>query len=314
MELKEVIGRRRSMRYLRPYRPVEREKLQKMLEAARLASFWGNVQALGAVVIERATAPAEVIAALPAGTAIGGFQLRLAPVVVVWLLDWERVAAQGTRLHELVDAGALGINPEKSHGYLDTTLIPFFQAATESIRQGGLTELDCGQGIAQATLVAYEEGLGTCLLGCPNDRKLRRALGLPDSVKVLVLQTVGYPAEDAEAGGQRPRLPFESRFGLNRWGEPFPRDERVVAALTEARMIRPAAPLAWRRAELRWLQEQYGLSEVFGDEVPEILNEMMAPPATNGASDVEGASSAAHRSVKDVDAKLEETMRRMPSA
>ncbi len=40
----------------------------------------------------------------------------------------------------------------------------------------GLTELDCGQGIAQATLVAFEEGLGTCMVGCPSDRKLRRAL------------------------------------------------------------------------------------------------------------------------------------------
>ena len=275
MELKEVIGRRRSMRFLRPYKPVEREKLQKMLEAARLASFWGNVQALSAVVIERATASADVVQALPTGTAIGGFQFRLAPMIIVWTLDWARVAEQGRRLHELVDAGALGINPEKSHAYMDETLIPFFQAATESIKQGGLTEVDCGQGIAQATLVAYEEGLGTCLVGCPNDRKLRRALKLPDTVKVLVLQTVGYPAEDPEAGGQRPRLPFEQRFSLNRWGDPFPRDERVVHELTTAKMLRPTAPLPYRREELRWLQAQYGLSEVFCDEVPGILDEMM---------------------------------------
>jgi len=275
MELKEVIGRRRSMRFLRPYKPVEREKLQKMLEAARLASFWGNVQALGAVVIERATAPANVLDALPAGTAIGGFQFRVAPVVIVWILDWGRVEQQGSRLHELVEAGAVGVNPEKSHAYLDSTLIPFFQAATESIRQSGLTELDCGQGIAQATLVAYEEGLGTCLLGCPNDRKLRRALGLPDGVKVLVLQTVGYPAEDPEAGGQRPRLPLEARFALNHHGTPFPRDPAVVHELRRAKMLGREAPLAYRRAELRWLQEQYGLSEVFGDEVPGIVADMM---------------------------------------
>ena len=275
MELKEVIVRRRSTRFLRPYKPVEREKLQKMLEAARLASFWGNVQALSAIVIERATAPPEVLKALPTGTATGGFQFRLAPVVIVWTLDWARVAEQGRRLHELVDAGALGIHPEKSHAYMDETLIPFFQAATEAIKQGGLTEVDCGQGIAQATLVAFEEGLGTCLIGCPNDGKLRRALGLPDTVKVLVLQTVGYPAEDSEAGGQRPRLPFEQRFSLNRWGTPFPRDEGVMQELVAARMIRPAAPLPYRREELRWLQGQYGLSDVFGDEVPAILREMM---------------------------------------
>ncbi len=275
MELKEAIGRRRSMRYLRPYKPVERAKLQKMLEAARLASFWGNVQALGAVVIERATAPADVLAALPTGTAIGGFQFRLAPVVIVWTLDWRRVEEQGRRLHELVDAGAVGVSPEKSHAYLDSTLIPFFEAATESIRQSGLTELDCGQGIAQATLIAFEEGLGTCLLGCPNDRKLRRALGLPDAVRVLVLQTVGYPAEDPEAGGQRPRLPFEARFALNRWDTPFPRDPAVVDELRQAKMLGREAPLAYRRAELAWLKEVYGLSDVFGDEAPAVVADLM---------------------------------------
>lgn len=283
MELKEVIGRRRSTRFLRPYKPVEREKLQKMLEAARLASFWGNVQALSAIVVERASAPADVLKALPTGTAIGGFQFRLAPVVIVWVLDWARVEEQGRRLHELVDAGALGINPEKSHAYMDETLIPFFQAATDAIKLGGLTEVDCGQGIAQATLVAFDEGLGTCLIGCPSDRKLRRALRLPDTVKVLVLQTVGYPAEDPEAGGQRPRLPFEQRFSLNRWGEPFPRDEKVVQELVDAKMIRPTAPLPYRRDELCWLQEQYGLSEVFGDEVPGIVGEMMEAAQAAGS-------------------------------
>ena len=51
MELREVIGRRRSIRWLLPHRPVERHKVQRMLEAARLASFYGNVQGLRALVI-----------------------------------------------------------------------------------------------------------------------------------------------------------------------------------------------------------------------------------------------------------------------
>src|SRR5512147_3122630 len=125
MELREAIGKRRSMRFLLPHKPVEREKIQRMLEAASLASFWGNVQALKAVVIERATAPKDVLDALPVGTAIGGFQFRMAPVIIVWCLDWRTVAEQGTRLHELVDAGALGVDRDKSHAYLDSVMIPF---------------------------------------------------------------------------------------------------------------------------------------------------------------------------------------------
>jgi nitroreductase len=274
MELKKVIGNRRSTRFLRPYKPVERTKIQKMLEAARLASFWGNVQALKAVVIERATAPAEVIAALPVGTAIGGFQFRSAPVVIVWCLDWQAIAVQGDRLHELVEAGALGVDKAQSHAYLDSTLIPFFQSAGERIKTTGFTELDCGQGIAQATLVAFDEGLGTCLLGAMNDRKLRKALKLPDSYKVLVLQTVGYPAEDPGAGGQRPREPFAKRFFLNRYGDSFPADPAVVEELKAAGMLQEPAPVPGRREELDWLGKVFGLSNVFGDEVPAIVKDL----------------------------------------
>ncbi len=43
MELRDTIGRRRSIRFLLPYKPVERDKIQRMLEAATLSSFWGNV-------------------------------------------------------------------------------------------------------------------------------------------------------------------------------------------------------------------------------------------------------------------------------
>lgn len=38
MEFKEVVGRRRSIRYFLPWRPVERDKVQTILEAARLVS------------------------------------------------------------------------------------------------------------------------------------------------------------------------------------------------------------------------------------------------------------------------------------
>ena len=57
MELREVIGRRRSIRFLLPYKPVEPEKIQRMLEAARIASHWGNVQSLRAIVVFRTARP-----------------------------------------------------------------------------------------------------------------------------------------------------------------------------------------------------------------------------------------------------------------
>lgn len=275
MELREAIGRRRSIRFLLPHKPVERDKIQRMLEAATRASFWGNVQALRAVVIERATATKEVLDAFPSGSAIGGFQLRLAPVIIVWYVDWRAIPEQGKRLHELVDAGAAGIDRKESHRYLDEALIPFFDAAMDTIKTSGVTEMDCGQGIAQATLVAFEQGLGTCLLGIPAQKKLRRALRLPEDAKVLTVQTVGYPAESPEAGGQRPRVAFEEKFFLNRCGDAFPRDPEVVEGLKRDRMIQEQAPLPWRWAELEYLGRALQIPPIFGEEQEEIMKSVI---------------------------------------
>jgi len=258
MELREVIGRRRSIRFVRPYLAVEPWKIQMMLEAARLASHWGNVQSLHAVVVVRESAPESTLRALEAP--IVGWQLRIAPVILVWYLDTEAVDRQSDRLRELVDAGALGFGaPDKRREALENQLIPIFDGIRESLKMPGLGEIDCGQGIAQATLMAYELGLGTCCLGTPNGEEIRTGLGMPDTCRVLLLQTVGYPAEHWEAGGQRPRRPFETLFHLNEYGKPYPRDPAVVDELQRDGMFTRPAPLPGREEELAWLKQALGL-------------------------------------------------------
>jgi nitroreductase len=252
MELREVIGNRRSIRFLRPYQPVEPEKIQRMLEAARIASHWGNVQALRAVVVFRDSAPKEVVDAIVAP--IAGFQIRRAPVVIIWYLDTRAIDDQANRLRELLKAGALGFGEGKEEA-LEKQLIPIFTSILDKMKEPGMTEVDCGQGIAQATLMAFEQGLGTCCLGTPNTDKIRAALGMPETCRVLLIQTVGYPLEDPRAGGQRPRQPFEQLFHMNRYGDAFPRDAKVVEELQRDRMLQAPAPLPYREAELAFLQK-----------------------------------------------------------
>lgn len=253
MELKEAIGTRRSYRFLLPHKPVELTKIQKMLEAARLASFWGNVQALRAVVVHRETASDEVVKSLFAP--VMGYQIENAPVTIVWYLDWAMLDEQGDRLVELVENRVMGADKEKAVGHLENILIPFFQRIIPSMKGNSpITSVDCGQGIAQATLVAIDEGLGTCCLGTANGDAIKKNLELPDSAEILVLMTVGYPAESIEAGGQRPRVPFERSFFLNSYENPFPRDEETVDELKDTKMIQTPAPLPWREAELKYLQ------------------------------------------------------------
>jgi nitroreductase len=252
------MGRRRSIRFLLPHKPVEPEKIQRMLEAARIASHWGNVQSLRAVVVFRDSAPQNVVEAITAP--IAGFQIRLAPVVIVWFIDTAAVDEQSDRLRELLAAGALGFGPmEEKKKALEEQLIPVFDNILEALKAPGIGEVDCGQGIAQATLMAYEQGLGTCCLGTPFSEKIRENLGLPDSSRVLLIQTVGYPAESPEAGGQRPRQPFEKLFRMNGYDNPFPRSQEVVAELERDGLFTQPAPLPWREAELDYLKTALGI-------------------------------------------------------
>ena len=113
MELLEVIGRRRSIRYLKPYKPVEKEKIQIMFEAARIASHWGNVQSLRGIALFK-DEDADKIDIMQG--AIIGWQFKVAPVVIVWYLDTSAVDGQSDRLMGLAEVGALGVG-DKFDGY-----------------------------------------------------------------------------------------------------------------------------------------------------------------------------------------------------
>jgi len=64
MEFKQVIGRRRSIRHFLPWKPVEREKIQVMLEAAHQSSCAVNASLLQVIVIERDKLPKETLESL----------------------------------------------------------------------------------------------------------------------------------------------------------------------------------------------------------------------------------------------------------
>ncbi len=253
MELREAIGRRRSIRYMRPYKPVEPEKIQMMLEAARIATHWGNLNSLHAVVVHRESAPKEVLDSLKA--VVVGWQLRIAPVVIVWYTDPEVVERQGDSLRELIGVGALGFGPEElKKKTLEEKFLPAFNEIKDYLKGPGLNEIDCGQGMAQANLMAYELGLGSCFLGTPEGDAILKVLGAPSHCRLLLLQCVGYPMEHWEAGGQRPRQPFESLFSLNTCGNPYPRSQDVIDELTRDKMFTRPAPLPDRMEELEYLE------------------------------------------------------------
>ena len=256
MELLRAIGNRRSIRYLDPEKPVEIEKIQRMLEAARIASHFGNNSAACALVIHRDTATDEQIASLH--SPVGGFQMKLAPVIILWYVEGNAMDEAGERLRELVACVVLGYGPNK-HKELEETLVPLFNRIGEALKGPGMVDMDLGQAVAQATLMAFESGLGTCCQGSADWSRVEKAFGLPESCRIVVAQTVGYPLEGPEAGGQRPRLPFEQLFQLNAYTNPFPRSQAVVDSLTSDKLHQPEAPQPGRDEEIEAIRVKYDL-------------------------------------------------------
>jgi len=54
---------------------------------------------------------------------------------------------------------------------------------------------DVGIAAMSITMVAYDEGLGSCILGAIDREKLKDALKLPQHIDVSLLVALGYPAE-----------------------------------------------------------------------------------------------------------------------
>jgi len=260
MDFKEVIGLRRSIRYFDPDRPVEREKIQKILEAMRVASCAVNAHWLRAVVVQRSEIPQATLDSLK--TPVTALVQELAPVHIYCYLDTATVKqVQGKRLKELVDVGALNPSHGWSHKFVDEFVYPqILEPLTESPGYPIAAAFDCGGAGTQGLLVAVDEGLGVCWTAF-NPEPAKEMMDIPDEWLPLYVMNVGYSLESREAGGQRPRPAFEELYSEGKAGRPFPRDPKVVEELKREKMITTPAPLPSRMQEVRDLSRKLGLPE-----------------------------------------------------
>lgn len=267
MELKEVIGKRRTIRFFLPYRPVEREKIQKMLEAARRASCAGNVMNARAIVIWREKAEAHVLKAI--APRIGYQQMHTAPVFIFWYSESSvyHGDAWPDSVLRLAEARRIGVDYEETRKEIEEKLRPTFLVAGKAMGTMPLAFMDVGQAICQATLVAYEEGLGSCLMSSPRLERVAKLFNLPETAVPICIQAIGYSAESPEAGGQTPKPALGEMFFDMQVGVPFESDPCVEAELKEAKLIQQPAPLPWREEELAYLMRALGLEKTLLNEI-----------------------------------------------
>jgi len=58
---------------------------------------------------------------------------------------------------------------------------------------------DAGIAAMSISLVAHDEGLGSCILGSIDRDKLRIALNIPIGLEIVLVVSLGYPAETSIA-------------------------------------------------------------------------------------------------------------------
>ncbi len=157
----EMIKTRRSIRKYQD-RPVEREKIEMCLEAARLAPSAENVQPWRFIVIDNAQIRDNFAQAVFTGIYAPTRFVKKAPVILVML----------ARLDLL--ANRIGKQIQGIHYYF----------------------IDVGIAGEHLVLQAHALGLGTCWIGWFNPRAVRKFLHIPKRYKIVSLMSLGYPAEE----------------------------------------------------------------------------------------------------------------------
>ena len=155
MNLLEIIQQRRSLRtYLD--KPVEQTKLDYILEGARLAPSWKNLQCWRFIVVKDLKLRTGITAAFTEGNP-GRKAIVQAPVVIV-----------------------LCALPNESEVWEDKDF----------------TMLDAGLAMEHLILAATELGLGTCWQGMFTEETVKGVLDIPEGIRVVAMTPLGYPAEE----------------------------------------------------------------------------------------------------------------------
>ena len=156
MNFTEIAINRQSCRRYDPTRPVEEEKLQRILETARLSPSACNGQPYH-ITVCRGEAAKKAAAAVQ-GMGMNGFAPDAPILLVISEKPYVATAALGSKVK--------GID---------------------------YRSIDIGILSAHITLAATEQGLGTCILGWLDSDKIREICHLDGDVKMVI--TLGYPKE-----------------------------------------------------------------------------------------------------------------------
>jgi nitroreductase len=153
-------------------RPVEREKIELCLEAARLAPSTSNSQPWRFIVVDEPDLRAKVAAAAVAPFRAFNTFTDQVPVLVALMVDRANLEVRTGRL----------------------------------LRRFNYSLIDIGIAAEHFCLQAAELGLGTCVLGWFDEKTVKRLLRAPPYRRMYLLIALGYPQDDRARPKKRKTL------------------------------------------------------------------------------------------------------------
>jgi len=195
----EAIKSRRSIREYRPD-PVPDDIISELLECARLAPSAHNSQPWRFIILKNVTIKKKL-----RQHAYGLRFVESAPCIIVCCVDLTAYAP-GTTIQRLKELRISGVLDDVG----DTSYVPLPLRDDTSDNELYVYLDQCKFNSAIATehivLGALAFGLGTCWIHMFEPEKVHQLLNLPDTVAVVSLLALGYPAQDPPP---RPRIPLK---------------------------------------------------------------------------------------------------------
>jgi nitroreductase len=182
--LMDIIRRRYSVRGYQS-RPIEREKIEAMAEAARLAPSASNGQPWRFIVVTDPRKRSELVEK-GLGGVVPNRWAETAPVIVVGC------AKLNVLTHRLAEA-AKGIHYH---------------------------QIDLGIAMEHMVLRATEMGIGSCWIGWFKEKPIKKILEVPRAWRVISLLALGYSAQDEPR--EKDRLPLHEILFFNRFSRSGP--------------------------------------------------------------------------------------------
>jgi nitroreductase len=194
LEAIETIRKRRSIRrYLD--KPVPKETVKELLEAARLAPSASNVQSWKFKVVSERDIRASLRQA-----AFNQKFVEEAPTVIIACVDLEAYGERTRRAVELMRG-------KEAKSNLSTLLcLVGSENLEDEVRCISNAIINVSIAVEHIALMAASTGLGTCWVRAFDPEKVASILSLPPEYPPLFLLPLGYPGEDPEP---RPRKPMD---------------------------------------------------------------------------------------------------------